>query len=217
MSVPSFTMEGTMVQIIVGAFNPNAREQLADMFRQRAKVFVEEMGWPLKTYNGLEFDQYDDADTIYVLEYEKDELVASMRMNPTHRRCMLPELFQGACEGEAPRGPDVWELSRGALAKNLRKSGYWGRIQCAFFEAALLWNARKAIGFFTVDHIMKQMRVGLDIKPLGQPRIVDGEANVAAEFPFNVETLLRLRKSYRIAGPVIEHIYHMPREERAAA
>lgn len=206
-----------MVQIIVGAFNPNAREQLAEMYRQRTKVFVEEMGWPLKTYNGLEFDQYDDAETIYVLEYDKGELVASMRMNPTHRRCMLPELFKDACEGEVPRGPEVWELSRGALSKNLRKSGYWGRIQCAFFEAALLWNARKAIGFFTVDHIMKQMRVGLDVKPLGQPRIVDGEANVAAEFPFTVETLLRLRKSYKIDGPVIERICYMPAGERAAA
>lgn len=206
-----------MVQIVVGAFNPNAREQLTAMYRQRTKVFVEEMGWPLKTYNGLEFDKYDDAETIYVLEYEGDQLVASMRMNPTHRRCMLPELFKDACDGDVPRGPDVWELSRGALDKNLRKSGYWGRIQCAFFEAALLWNARKAVGFYTVDHIMKQMRVGLDVKPLGQPRIVEGEANVAAEFPFNVETLLRLRKSYKISGPVIEHIYYMPPEERAAA
>jgi len=206
-----------MVQIIVGAFNPNAREQLADMYRHRTKIFVEEMGWPLKTYNGLEFDQFDDAETIYVLEYEKDELVASMRMNPTHRRCMLTEVFKDVCEGEVPRGPDVWELSRGALAKNLRKSGYWGRIQCAFFEAALLWNAKKATGFFTVDHIMKQMRVGLDVKPLGQPRMVEGEANVAAEFPFNLETLLRLRKCHRISGPVIERIVYMPQEDRAAA
>lgn len=206
-----------MVQIIVGAFNPNAREQLADMYRQRAKIFVEEMGWPLKVYNGLEFDQYDDAETIYVIEYEGDQLVASMRMNPTHRRCMLTELFDNACDSDIPRGPDVWELSRGALAKNLRKSGYWGRIQCAFFEAALLWNAKKATGFFTVDHIMKQMRVGLDIKPLGRTRMVEGEANVAAEFPFNLETLLRLRKCYRISGPVLERICYMPQEDRAAA
>src|SRR5262249_55700120 len=120
--LPPFHMGEDMVQIIVGAFNPNAREQLADMYRQRAKIFVEEMGWPLKVYNGLEFDQYDDAETIYVLEYEGDELVASMRMNPTHRRCMLTELFDNACDSDVPRGPDVWELSRGALAKNLRKS-----------------------------------------------------------------------------------------------
>src|SRR5262249_5399897 len=136
---------------------------------------------------------------------------------PTHRRCMLPEIFPGTVDGDLSRGPDVWELSRGALSKNLRKSGYWGRIQCAFFEAALLWSAKKAIGFFTVDHIMKPMRVGLDVKPLGQPRIVDGQVNVAAEFPFTFETLMRLRQSYRISGPVIEQIYYMPEEDRAAA
>jgi N-acyl-L-homoserine lactone synthetase len=206
-----------MVQLIVGATNPTARDLLAQMYRQRYQVFVEEMGWKLKTHNGLEFDEYDAPDSIYVLEFDKGELLASMRINPTDTRCMLPELFPGACEGTLPRGRDVWELSRGALSKRLRKSGYWGRIQCAFFEAALLWNAKKAIGFFSVDHIMKQMRVGLDVKPLGQPRIVDGIVNVAAEFPFNSETLMRLRQSYKISGPVIERIYHMPQEDRAAA
>jgi N-acyl-L-homoserine lactone synthetase len=206
-----------MVQIVVGAANPNARDLLTKMYRQRYKVFVEEMGWPLKTEGGLEIDEYDVDDTIYVLKFEKDELVASMRMNRTDRQCMLTELFPGACEGETPRGADVWELSRGALSSTLRKSGYWGRIQCAFFEAALLWDAKKAIGFFSVDHIMKQMRVGLDVRPLGQPRVVDGEVNVAAEFPFNVETLQRLRQSYKISGPVIEQIYYMPQAGKVAA
>ena len=67
------------------------------------------------------------------------------------------------------------------------------------------------------NSFMKQMRVGLDVKPLGQPRIVDGQVNVAAEFPLNAETLRRLRQSYKIAGPVIERIYYMPQEDRAAA
>lgn len=207
-----------MVQLVIGATNPNAREPLTKMFRQRHEIFIEEKHWDLKSYNGLEFDNYDTAETIYVMEFDaKGQIMASMRMNPTHGACMLEDVFGDACHEPVTRGREVWELTRGALAKHLRKSGYWGRIQCAFFEAALLWGARKAVGFFTVDHIMKQMRVGLDIKPLGQPRMVDGELNVAAEFPFNYETLERLRKSYKISVPVIEHIYYMPRDAKAAA
>ena len=69
----------------------------------------------------------------------------------------------------------------------------------------------------SVDHIMRQPQVGLEVKLLGRPRVVEGEANVAAQFPFNLETLLRLRKSHKISGPVIERIYQMPPEGRAAA
>lgn len=206
-----------MVHVVVGATNPNCRQMLAKMFRQRYEVFVKEKGWNLKTYNGLEFDKYDTSSTIYLMQFDaRSNLVASMRMNPTDQPFMLADIFSEVCEAPIPRGPDVWELTRGALSKNLRKSGYWGRMQCAMLEAALLWGAKKATGFFTVDHIMKQMRVGLDVKPLGPPRIVDGEANIAAEFPFNSLTLVRLRSSYGITGPAIEQIHLMP-EQKAAA
>jgi acyl-homoserine lactone synthase len=211
-------VEGPMVQVVVGATNPNCRPLLAAMFRQRYDVFIKEKGWKLKSYNGLEFDQYDTADTIYLMEFDPSgDLVASMRMNRTDGPYMLADIFSEVCESPIPRGHDVWELTRGALSSSLRKSGYWGRMQCAMLEAALLWGAKKATGFFSVDHIMKQMRVGLDIKPLGPPRIVDGEANIAAEFPFNSTTLERLRASYRIDRPVIEHIHLIPQQTKAAA
>jgi N-acyl-L-homoserine lactone synthetase len=207
-----------MVHVVVGATNPNCREKLARMFRQRYDVFVKEKGWKLKTYNGLEFDQYDTAETIYLMQFDRDgDLVASMRMNPTDGPFMLADIFGEVCQKPIPHGRDVWELTRGALSRNLRKSGYWGRLQCAMLESALLWGAKKAVGFFTVDHIMKQLRVGLDISPLGPPRIIDGEANVAAEFPFNSLTLERLRASYGIVGPAIEQVHMMPAPQKAVA
>jgi acyl-homoserine lactone synthase len=211
-------VEETMVQVVVGAANPNCRPFLTAMFRQRHDVFIKEKGWKLNSHNGLEFDQYDTAETIYLMEFDpQGEIVASMRMNRTDGPYMLADIFGEVCESPIPRGPDVLELTRGALSSSLRKSGYWGRMQCAMLEAALLWGAKKATGFFSVDHIMKQMRVGLDIKPLGPPRVVDGEACVAAEFPFDSLTLERLRASYRIDRPVIEQIHLMPEQAKAAA
>ena len=207
-----------MVHVVVGATNPNCRELLAKMFRQRHDVFIKEMGWKLKSYNGLEFDQYDTAESIYLMQFDsRKNIVASMRMNPTDGPYMLSEIFSSVCEVPIPRGHDVWELTRGALSKSLRKSGYWGRMQCAMLEAALLWGAKKATGYFTVDHIMKQVRVGLDVKPLGSPRLIDGEPHVAAEFPFNALTLERLRESYGVEGPSIEQIHLMPASQKAAA
>lgn len=207
-----------MVHLVVGATNPNCRDLLASMFRQRYEIFVKEKGWSLKSYNGLEFDNYDTARSVYLISLDDDGIIlASMRMTATDGPYMLADIFADMCENEIPRDPDTWELTRGALAKNLRRTGHWGRMQCALVEAALLFGVKRACGLFTVDHVMKQMRGGSDAKPLGQPRMIDGEANVAFEFPLNVEVLQRTRSVYKIKGPVIEQIHLMPAEEKLAA
>jgi len=207
-----------MVQLIVGATNPNARELLAKIFRQRYEIFVKEKGWDLKSYNGLEFDTYDVPTTLYLAQVDRNgDMIASMRMNATDGPFLLGDVFADMCQGPIPHGRDVWELTRGALAPNLRRSKHYGQIICGVLEAALLWGAKKSIGIYSVDYIMKQMRLGLDLKPLGPPRIMEGEPNVAAEFPFNFETLERVRASFGLTEPVIERIYYMPQDDRAAA
>lgn len=207
-----------MVQVIAGATNPDCGPLLEGMFRHRYQIFVCEKGWNLKCENGLEIDQYDTADTIYLVEFVSGSKIgASMRLNPTDRPCMLEDHFADMCERAMPRGKDVWELTRGAVSSDLRKSGIYGRVICAMVEAALLWGIQKGIGVFSVDYLMKQMRFGLDAKPLGQPRVIDGEPNVAAEILFDRETLERLRASFRITTPAIERLYMMPTPRKAAA
>ena len=207
-----------MVDLVVGAWNPTARAPLEAMFRQRYDIFIKEKGWKLPSRDGLEIDQYDDDDTLYLLQYAPDgELIASMRLKATDRPFMVLDSFADMVQGPVPRGPEIWELTRGALSPKLRKSKLYGQIICGMLEAALLWGAKKSIGIYSVDYIMKQMRIGLDLKPLGPPRIVDGEPNVVAEFPFNTETLLRVRATFGITHPVLERITYMQREDRAAA
>jgi acyl-homoserine lactone synthase len=207
-----------MVDLVVGAWNPAARAPLELMFRQRYDIFIKEKGWKLSARDGLEIDQYDDDDTLYLLQYASSgELIASMRMKATDRPFMVLDSFADMVQGPLERGPDIWELTRGALSAKLRKSKLYGNVICAVLEAGLLWGARKSIGIYSVDYIMKQMRIGLDLKPLGPPRIVDGEPNVVAEFPFDTRSLQRVRATFGITRPVLERIYYGPREDRAAA
>jgi acyl-homoserine lactone synthase len=207
-----------MVHLVVGATNSSCPDLLTMMFRQRYEIFVKEKGWKLKTYDGLEFDNYDTLRSVYLIGLDDGgDIVASMRMNTTDGPHMLADIFSDMCENGIPRGTDTWELTRGALSKNLRRSGHWGRMQCALVEAALLFGVKRACGLFTVDHVMRQMRGGSDARPLGQPKDIDGEANVAFEFPLNVEVLQRTRDVYKIKGPVIEQIHLMPAEEKLAA
>jgi N-acyl-L-homoserine lactone synthetase len=207
-----------MVQLIVGATNPNCRTLLAQIFRLRHDVFVKERGWDLKTYNGLEFDQFDTPDTMYLAELDDDgNTIATVRMNPTDKPTLLSDIFADMCEGGPPNSPQTWELTRGAIAKHVRKTKHFGAIECATIEAALLWGVTAACGLFSVDLLAKKMRTGLDAKPLGQPRMIEGEPNVVAEFPMNTDVLERTRALYRIAGPSIKQIHLMPSAKKAAA
>jgi N-acyl-L-homoserine lactone synthetase len=206
-----------MVHVIAGATNPDCEALLTQMFRQRYQIFVCEKGWDLKTDGELEIDAYDTADTVYLIAFDKEKIGASMRLAPTDRACMVADHFGDMCERELPRGRDVWELTRGAVNADLRRSGIYGRVICAMVEVALLWGVKKGIGVFSVDYLQKQMRFGLDAKPLGRPRTIDGEPNVAAEILFDRETLDRLRSSFKIAAPCIERIYAMPVPHKVAA
>lgn len=207
-----------MVHLIVGATNPNCRELLTHVFRLRHDVFVKEMGWKLKCQDELEIDQFDTAQTLYLVEFDDDgAVVATVRMNPMSGPTLLSEVFADMCEGGVPNSPQMWELTRGAIAGHVRKSKHFGHIECATIEAALLYGVTKACGLFGVDLLMKKMRAGLDAHPMGQPRMIEREPHVAAEFPMNTDVLQRTRALYRISGPSLERIHLMPEERKAAA
>lgn len=82
--------------------------------RYRQQVFVERLGWPLPTSQGMEVDQFDRADTVYVVaQNDKNEIIGCARLLPTHRPYLLGEVFPQLLNGlPVPCSPDVWELSR---------------------------------------------------------------------------------------------------------
>lgn len=80
----------------------------------RHKVFVENLGWDLHSPDGLEQDQFDRPDTIYVAARDDDgEICGCARLLPTTSPYLLSEVFPQLLNGAAPpSSPDVWELSR---------------------------------------------------------------------------------------------------------
>lgn len=80
----------------------------------RHKVFVENLGWDLHSPGGLEQDQFDRPDTVYVAARDDvGEICGCARLLPTTRPYLLSEVFPQLLNGAAlPNSPDVWELSR---------------------------------------------------------------------------------------------------------
>lgn len=87
---------------------------MTDLARYRHKVFVEKLGWQLKCEHGLEYDQFDRDDTIYVIaKNDDDQIIGTARLLPTSRPYLLGEVFPQLLNGQPPPcSDDIWELSR---------------------------------------------------------------------------------------------------------
>lgn len=108
-----------MTQIIRGALHdPRFTERYSEsMYRLRCEVFHKRLGWDVKVENGLESDQFDDADSVYMLVADdQQDVVGSWRIRPTTRPYMLNDIFPNLLNGApVPRHRQVWEISRFAV------------------------------------------------------------------------------------------------------
>jgi acyl homoserine lactone synthase len=89
-------------------------ELVARQARYRHRVFIEKLGWNLKARYGLELDQFDREDTLYVVALdEADAVVGTARLLPTTRPYLLGNVFPQLLGAQSPPcSPGVWELSR---------------------------------------------------------------------------------------------------------
>jgi len=80
----------------------------------RHQVFVEQLGWQLSAQDGVESDQFDRPDTVYVaIEDHEGQIAGCARLLPTTRPYLLAEVFPELLNGlSPPSDPAVWELSR---------------------------------------------------------------------------------------------------------
>jgi acyl homoserine lactone synthase len=102
------------MQFIASASSGLTPELIMGNAAYRYRVFVEKLGWDLNTENGLELDQFDRADTLYVIARgDDDEVIGTARLLPTTRPYLLSEVFPQLLHGlRAPCSPQIWELSR---------------------------------------------------------------------------------------------------------
>ena len=100
--------------ITAGTTRALSTELFKEVSSYRHKVFVEMLGWQLNTQNGMELDQFDRPDTLYVVSQDEDGCVnGCARLLPTNHPYLLGEVFPQLLNGLPPPCTlDVWELSR---------------------------------------------------------------------------------------------------------
>lgn len=85
-----------------------------DLGCYRHEVFVELLRWDLSAPEGIEQDQFDRQDTVYVIARDDEGRInGCARLLPTTGPYLLGEVFPELLNGlSPPSSSEVWELSR---------------------------------------------------------------------------------------------------------
>lgn len=151
----------------------------------RHDVFIDILGWNLNTPDGIEQDQFDREDTMYIIAKSNNgNINGCARLLPTTQPYLLQEVFPQLLNGAAPpESPDIWELSR-FTAMDVSKSmaGKAGHLSSpiavklleSVIDMAAIFGVKKLITVSPVGVERLMRHAGFNVHRAGPPMVVDG-------------------------------------------
>lgn len=175
----------------------------------RYQIFVEEMGWDaLRRPDGFEVDQFDHDEAVHHLVIRDGELAGYQRMLPTTREHLLTSVLSDLCEGAPPSGPNVFELTRYAVASAYRDgrrgvSTVGTELIAGFVEWGLARGVDNVIIEFEPMWVLRALQLHFLARPLGYQRAYGRQQVVATLLTFNEHTLKVVRERRNHFAPVL--------------
>lgn len=147
-------------------------ELFEEMFRMRAAVFADRLGWDVVVVDGREVDRFDAEDPLYLFAVDDatQQLRGAVRLLPTTGPNMLRDVFSVLMPDGMVESPLIWESSRFAISPTLGIGAHHDanrvvnsttvELLCGLVEAAQLagvehivsvFDARMARIFRTID------------------------------------------------------------------
>jgi acyl homoserine lactone synthase len=201
-----------MIHIVPRSFYAYYRRELTAMHRLRHEVFVERLGWDVKSEHGLERDAFDDLDPVYVLALTDDGRVdGTWRLLPTTGPTMLADCFPGLLDGApAPRSPAIWETSRFAVAGGAlgaeglaALSRVTGELFCGLVEYAIGAGIAEIVTVYDIRIGRLLDRLGCRPTHVSRRQRLGNTIAVAGRFEISQRVLAELRRNAGIDVSVL--------------
>lgn len=195
----------SLVHIVSSVNRAGFAAQIAQMHRDRKRVFVDWLKWDVPVVEGqYEIDQFDTNDAVYLIDNDArtGRHLASMRLLPSSGPHLLQNVFPFLCDEPVPIGDDVMELTRFCVSPDVPKAEaplLMTRMWIAAVEYALLFGITRYTCVSHLERISILLSSGLDARPLGTPKDVGGQKVAAIVFTISPAALrdARLRYGYR--------------------
>lgn len=161
-----------MIHIIDSHLAPGNQPLLQSMFADRKRLFVDLFGWEVPVVDGqYEIDQFDSADTIYLIVAGEDgEHEASIRLFPSTRPHMLDTLFPHLCPLGVPVDEATWESTRLCLPQRYRadrRRELRNMLFSAMVDVALDRGIERYTGVIPDPFRKEVLSLGWQAEPLG--------------------------------------------------
>lgn len=163
--------------LVIDAFNRDAHKTvIQDMYRLRARVFSDRLGWDVDVVDGMEIDAFDRLDPVYLIGFDaRFEVISCVRLLQTTGPHMLADVFSDILLGEPPlRAPTLWESTRFCvdterLSQNDRGPGSVARATSELMSATLEYARDSGITdiITVIDPIMNRVLKRSDNAPCG--------------------------------------------------
>lgn len=172
---------------------------LHSQFCLRYKQFIERQQYSVKSYVGMEFDQYDTPAATYLVYHDENQKVLGVsRLVPTMQGCMLNEIFPSLVLDQPNLvNEDIWEGTRYCIDKDVSpelRRQIINEMALAYLEFGLLNGLRKIVGMMPTA-IYKSVfeKPGIEMEYLGDVQIIDGLKCRAVAIPVNRQQLENVR------------------------
>ena len=184
-------------------------------FRLRHEAFIERQGYEVKTYEGMEYDQYDTPATVYLIyaDDDEEEALGISRFMPTEQGCMLADLWPDLVKDKSVLGAkNIWESTRFAIKRDLppqvrRKICY--ELCSAHIEFGLENEIEMIIGLMPTL-ILRSVyeRSGVTLKRLGDEYEIGKHSRVqAAGIPINFEQVVSVWNKTGVSNTLLGSKY----------
>jgi acyl homoserine lactone synthase len=189
----------------------NAREYsglLDEMFRLRARVFRDRLGWDVEVTDGKERDKYDEQGPVYIIYADETArtVKGSLRLLPTTGPTVLGDIFSDTLPDAIElSAPTIWECTRFCVAD----SGTPGRrhreelissgiLIAALGDVAIRAGIEAILGNFDSTMLRLYRRIGCEVEVLGSTERY-GEPVYLGSFPISEPILRKVKGRLKAA------------------
>jgi len=202
-----------MIEVVTSQNAVRYKDALEEMFQLRHRVFVERLKWEaLRKPDGREIDQFDNDDAIYLLLREDDgRIIGGHRLLPTTKPHLFTELFSDMCNVRGLRsGERIYELTRTCIDKetigNDRELWALKHVMVGLFEFCVRAGIEQLTLLTPLSTLYRCLLTGVEVKPLGLPREIDGVPQAAVAFITSHATLDNARNFLGIKENIVRYI-----------
>ena len=202
-----------MIVLVNGSERDSNRLLVEDMYRQRARVFKDRLGWDVEVHDGMEIDLFDDINPLYLISVDDatGRLRGSLRLLPTTGPNMLRDVFSELLpDGLVVESATIWESSRFSMdpeaavpLPNRPISYVTGELLAGLVETGLAAGLTEIVSVFDARMVRVLRMAGYPAELISPPRRIGVCMTYAGLFEVSEAALERIRRAGGIEGSVL--------------